>query len=862
MYRLTPQLLRTSFVGRERDARAIADLFARGDVRIVTLTGPGGVGKTRLAFHVLNRLESALPDGVVIVDLATITIPDLVLPAIAHEFGIMESGAESIMARLVRVIGQRRTLLLVDNFEQVAEAGMVISRLASDCPNVAFLVTSRMPLHIAGEHEYTVSPLETPPVRGNSPNGVMLDGVPTEEYPAVRLFIERAQAAHRAFAPTPEMVRTVGEITALLDGLPLAIELAAARTKLFSLQALLNRLDDRMGLLTGGPRDLPDRLQTMRNAIAWSYDILSPEEKAVFRRVSIFPNSFSLEAAEAVVAGPLAEQERAFVEEYDGSPSDLEPIGNVLGHLESLADKSLLQAVTGLHEDVRFRMLLTIQEFGREQLRAERELLLMRMRLLVHSYEHLANLDELLFGPEQRIWLDRLDLEQGNIRGALQFALEYPREFGVQGVHLASSVWRYWLVRGHVAEGARWLEQALACRDTVEIPVLIEAEAVNRLGNLLLDLGKHEEAERHYRESLALYRSADHRDGVADELNNLGLVQLLQGRIERARSSLEESLALRRDGGDPRALPNTLSNLGDLAIEERNYDRAESLHMEALSIRREIGNLRGMALSCCSLGQVAFFWKEFDRARRWFDEGLEYQTQVDDSYSLAMLMLGLGRLDLATGRPVQAMKRLGRALEVSQRMGSRRMVLSVIDTIATSAVSYGFDRDAIRLFGTTQGVRERENLHHPQRECAATDRVLAMLTQRLGESVVSREHTIGRRQWLNQAVQEAAALIVQIQERLETGEVGTAGVNGVFDPAAATRKARAFGLTRRERQVLALLVRGASDKEIAEALSIAPRTAMTHVSNVLAKLGVNRRTAAASYAIREGLVDPGATREG
>ena len=843
----------TSFVGRDQDAEAIANLLARSDVRIVTLTGPGGVGKTRLAFHVADQLKSSFPDGVVTVDLATITTPELVLPAIARAFGITDSGADSVMQRLIRVIGDRRILVLIDNFEQVASAATVISRLISERPEVSFLITSRMPLHIVGEHEYAVSSLETPPVDGSVPD--------IAEYPAVSLFIQRAQAAHRSFEPTPEMLEIIGRITALLDGLPLAIELAAARTKLFSLPALLSRLDDRMGLLTGGPRDLPDRLQTMQNAIAWSYDLLSEDEKIVFRRVSIFNDSFSLEAAEVVVAQALTEEERAFVTPKDGPPPDITPPSNVFTHLESLVDKSLVQVVTGMEDDLRFRMMLTIQEYGQDRLQGERETLLMQARTLRYLHEYIAEVEELLTGPEQRIWLGRLDLELGNLRQAMRLAIDNPVEYGEYGVLMASSVWRYWLIRGQVVEGARWLEQALVCRSQVELPALVEADALNHLGNLRLELGDHRAAEANYDESLAIYRSVGYQNGIADELNNLGLVQLIQGSIEPARASLEESLALRRAGGDPSALPATLSNLGDLAADEEHYDVAEDLYAEALRVRREVGNLRGMAFSCYSLGTVAFFRGEFDRAQAWFDEGLEYQVQLDDVYSLALMMLGMGRLNLATGNMILAMERLNRALEVLHKMGSRRMMTIVIDVIAMAAERHGFDREAARLLGTTQSVRAEQRVELTTRARRDTERIATSLKMRLGEEGFAREYGVGQRQWLNQGVQEALALTRQIRERVETGDPSETVVSGVFDPVAATKQAKALGLTKRERQVLELLVKGAADKEIADTLSIAPRTAMTHVSNILAKLDVNRRTAAASYALREGLVDPAEVRE-
>jgi len=859
MYRLAPQQLMTSFVGRNDDVRAVTDLLERPDVRIVTLTGPGGVGKTRLALHVANHMKHVFEDGVVTIDLAAITMPDLVLPAIAKGIGITETGSETLLNRFARGVQDEAILFFIDNFEQVASAAAVIADLLAACPNICFLITSRMPLHIIGEYEYSVLPLDVPAAFPTHDGAV--DGHELNSYSAVTLFVQRAQAASRSFEPVPETMATIGQITRLLDGLPLAIELAAARIKIFSLPALLTRLNDRLALLTGGPRDLPVRLRTMRDAIGWSHDLLSPEEKIVFRRLSIFNDGFSIEAVEAVVGAAVTNEELEFVRRHGADPLTTGTVPDLWDHLHSLLDKSLIQMAPTLKDDARFRMMLTIQEYGVEHLANAGESVLMRIRALRYFSKHLSDVEEWLVGPDQGDWLRRLDLDLGNIRGALQTARDYQAEFGEVGVILASATWRYWLIRGQTIEGARWLEEMLSCRSVVDISILIEAEALNHLGNLRLELGNHTSASIHYRESLDLYRSIGHRDGVADELNNLGLVQLIEGKNDLARQSLGESLSIRRDNGEPRNLPATLSNLGDVALNEGNYDLAESFHAESLRIRRGIGNLRGIALSLFSLGSVAYLRDEFDIAQAMLDEGLEYQARVDDPYSRGCILLAMGRLDLARGNAVQAVERLHRSLEILQKMGSLRIMTEVIEAIALAAERFGFHREAVRLLGTTHAMRKEQHIGINGRSRRDNDRMLASLHRNMSTEVFDREFVVGERQLITQAAQDAISLTAYIRDRAEEGQLVTTSPGGDFDPSVAYTRARELGLTRRERQVLELLVRGASDKEIADELSIAPRTAMTHVSNILSKLDVNRRTAAASYALREGLVDPARVEE-
>lgn len=849
MYRLSPQHVTTSFVGRDRDAKAVAKLLARSDVRIVTLTGPGGVGKTRLAFHVADAVQGSFEHGVVAVDLSGVTGPEFVLPAIADCFDIANLGTDQILDRLLSIIGDRSILFLLDNFEQVVDARSDISRLAKTLANACFLVTSRMPLHLVGEFDYSVSPLEVP-----TQSEVSGEAARLLENPAVALFVDRAQAVHRTFESTPDSLPTVARITELLDGLPLAIELAAARVKLFSLGALEGRLTDRLATLVGGPRDLPRRLQTMRNAITWSYDLLDDEERKVFRRVALFSGSFSYQAAEAVVSPPVSERHRSTSSNDTLLLEAGTEVRDLWTHLHSLIDKSLLQVLPDTRDDTRFKMMLTIQEFALEELDRSSERNAMRLRVLQYFSHHLVEVEELLNGPEQRIWMERLDFDSGNIRNALQTALDHFHQSAEAGLKLASTMWRYWLVRGQLREGANWLDAMLTGSADSDFLGLAEARAFNRLGNLRLDLGEHAEATRLYRKSLAIYRTNGHADGIADELNNLGLLQLIHGEPDRARTSLEESLTIRRDGGDATALPSTLANLGDVAIFMEELDLAESYHTEALRLLHGGGNLRRVAFSCYSLGTIAQFRHEFDRAQAYLDEGLKFQEQIDDSYTLGLLMLGLGRLNLAMGDTELGTERLRRSLQVMRRMGARRIMMEVIEEIASITVRYGLYSETARLLGSIHAARAETDIGVDPHSARGIERTRFAVAHALGDAAADRQFVIGERQTLEQAVSLGLNVIDEVRVLVDSGVSDPGNGSGDLDTAATATAARAVGLTRRERQVLVFLVNGASDKEIADELSIAPRTAMTHVANILSKLGVNRRTAAASVALRDGLV--------
>ncbi|HEX2224765.1 MAG TPA: AAA family ATPase [Thermoanaerobaculia bacterium] len=629
----------TPFLGREREVAEVVALLRFSDARLVTLTGPGGTGKTRLALQAAAELLDAFPDGIYFVPLAALRDPELVPSAIASALGLRDQ-AEQTPAQAVReALAGKRLLLVLDNVEQVASAAPFVGELLAAAPALEVLATSRLPLRLRAEHEYPVTPLALPPASGTPPEQLL-------QYEAVRLFVERAQAVRVGFALTPEIAPAVAEITRRLDGLPLAIELAAARVRLLPPAALLARLEKRLPLLTGGPRDAPARQQTLRDAIAWSYDLLTAGEQALFRRLSIFAGGFSFEAAEAV-ANPGGELD-------------------VLDGVDRLSEHSLLRPGAGTDGEPRFTMLETIREYGLERLAQSGEA---EATQRAHTEFFLALVEEAepkLISPEQLVWLERLEAEHDNLLAALSWAVVSDAQIALR---LAWGLAWFWYFRGYLREGRAWLERALAA--SVD-PGPLHAGAFTAAGRLARHLGDYGGAIALLERSLELARSFQDRRAEALALHELGaLAGLAEGDAAREVALTEASLALWRELGDSWGTARTLNNLGYEAYLQGDLDRAVSLLDEGVKLARAAGDRLVLGYILDSRGVVAEAQGEFERATDLYREALALAQHVSTPLVEAFALSSLAGMAARQGQPVRAARMWGAASALRDAIGTR-----------------------------------------------------------------------------------------------------------------------------------------------------------------------------------------------
>jgi predicted ATPase/class 3 adenylate cyclase len=723
-YRTNLPVQPTPLVGREREVGEIVDRVRSEEARLLTLTGPGGTGKTRLALQAGADLLEGFDDGTFFIDLATITDPAQVPSAIAGPLGLKESAEQPLLETLKSYLHHKHLLLVLDNFEQVLDGAPIVAELLAACAKLKVLATSRIPLRLYGEQEYPVPPLAAPDPRILPPLKALT------QYEAVRLFVERARAIKPEFAITNESAPAVAEICARLDGLPLAIELAAARVRVLPPQKMLQRLDDRLKLLRGGARDLPTRQQTLRGTIDWSHDLLNEEEKALFARLSVFAGGRTLEA----------------IEEICDPEGDLDALEGI----ESLVEKSLLRQEEGSGGAPRFVMLETVHEYAREKLQESGE----AEEVKKHHAEYFLALAEEgesgMRGPEAATWLERLEAEHDNLRAALSWALE--QEEGELGLRLAGALWRFWWMRSHYSEGRRWLENALAIDGRGSPPA--RAMALAGIGEIASHQGDLEQAQEACEEGLELL-AHETSEAKIYLLLSLAKVARMREDYKWATQLNEESVALSREMRNTWGLASSLLGSALVSHSRGDSERATELHEESMDLFREWGDKQGLAFCSLDLGLVAITQGDLVRAQKLTEEAVALFRELGSRGDVSMNLNNLGWIAFLQNDLGRAVDLYKQSLALAWETG---MYTVVLDDLVGFACLAGTQGDAVRaaqLCGAAEALHEATGYPQDPISHAEMEPYLASGRSQIDEAVWAKAWEEGRKMTLEEAVSYA-----------------------------------------------------------------------------------------------------------
>jgi len=633
----------TSLIGREKQLAEIHGYLLQGEIRLVTLIGPPGIGKTRLSIEVAHQCLSGFADGVFFAGLAPIDDPNLIASTVRQALGYVETQHPSSEQQLIRGVGEKQILIVLDNCEHlIKNVALFTSGFLSACSNLKILTTSREALHISGEWLYSVPSLKLPDEISQ------VDINSASQYPALTLFAERARAVRSDFSLTADNIKTVSIICAKLDGLPLAIELVAAQLRLHSLQSLLQRMDDSFVLSVQGTWTVPSRQVTLSQAIGWSYHALTPDEQRILAYLSVFSGGFTLSAAETIFSERFTET----------TVSDL---------VASLLDKSLLQNSADSKGELRFAMLVTIHQFTWERLTEMNEFSEVRNWHLAY-FVHLAEQgDDGIHGPDQLNWMERLDSEYSNFRAALGWAVE--SQNADDGSRLAGGLIFFWFIRGYLGEATDWYERILALEKKASAKW--EAKVLFGLGNLLIrrESGDTDRRTEIFERSLSLYKELNDKSGIAGVLNALGIVALQQQDLLKARQLFNESLVLRSQMGAPWEIAHTLQNFAPIAFQEKDYESAKLLSEETIALFEQAGDQRGVARTLSDLAEFERVNGNLVRAVELLKQSLSQLILFKDKLSITSVLDDLAELSCLQGNTKRAVRLYGAAESMRENIG-------------------------------------------------------------------------------------------------------------------------------------------------------------------------------------------------
>lgn len=712
----------TNFIGRTTEIRRITELLAGAEPRLVTLTGPGGSGKTRLALQVANDLLDSFEHGVFFVDLASINNPNLITGAIAYALGVKEGPGEPLIERLKIYLGNKHLLLLLDNFEQVVTAGPQVTDLLKVAHQLKVLVTSRVVLHVYGEQEYSVPPLELP-----EPQATLAS---LAKNPAVALFVKRAQHAKERFVLTHENAAAVAKICTRLEGLPLAIELAAAHCRQFEPHDILERFQSRLEMANDGPVDVPRRHQTLRAMIGWSYDLLPKDQQTLFVRLAVFVGQYTVEAVTAVcaMAGDAPQE--------------------TLNQLTFLRKSNLLWEEVGSDSKPRFGMLETIREYALERLVESGEIETLRQQ---HAAYYLALIEAAapeLRGSQAAVWVRRFEQEHDNLRAALQWALD--RKQPEIALRFGAALSQFWHVRGYWSEGRQWLHRILTSSITVKSS--IRAAALSGAALLAHNQNDYAQATAQYNESLVLYRQLGDKRCIADVTGSLGLVAQSERDYSQSAALYEVSLRMFRELGDKRDIGAALNRLAWTALFAGHLDQASLLGEESFLLWQELEDVQRSAEVANILGMIAFYKGDYLQAANFYRQALQHYSEISYTWGISALLMEQGFVALFQGDGVQAKSLFQESLALQRELQDKLVIAYCLDGLAGVGGVLKDPVRAARLGGAAEALRESLDIPLPPVERTHHERMVAATRAQLEEETWEAAWAEGRTMPLDQAI--------------------------------------------------------------------------------------------------------------